>query len=81
MRSFDNRAHHPNRRVDRASMFPSSIPPMSDEQRQRMYGGIKPNFPLPDSAPAGGIQRPEMESCANCGTQTPKGSGSCADCK
>ena len=63
MRSFGDKAHHPNRRVDRASMFPSSIPQMSD------------------NAPAGGIQRPEMESCANCGTQTPKGSGSCADCK
>jgi hypothetical protein len=25
------------------------IPQMSDEQKQRMYGGIKPNFPLPDS--------------------------------
>jgi hypothetical protein len=34
-----------------------------------------------DNAPAGGIPRPEMESCTNCGTQTPKGSGSCADCK
>lgn len=34
-----------------------------------------------DNAPAGGMKRPEMESCSNCGTQTPKGSGSCADCK
>jgi hypothetical protein len=34
-----------------------------------------------DNAPAGGIQRPEMESCAGCGENTPKGSGSCADCK
>ena len=34
-----------------------------------------------DNAPAGGIKRPEMESCTNCGTETPKGSGSCADCK
>lgn len=34
-----------------------------------------------DNAPAGGIKRPEMESCTNCGTETPKGSGSCVDCK
>ena len=34
-----------------------------------------------DDAPAGGIKRPEMESCAGCGENTPKGSGSCADCK
>jgi hypothetical protein len=34
-----------------------------------------------DNAPAGGIQRPEMEACANCGENTPKGSGFCADCK
>lgn len=65
-------------RVDRSSF---GIAPMSDEQRQRMYGSIIPNFPVQDIAPAGGIPRPEMESCANCGTNTPKGSGSCADCK
>jgi hypothetical protein len=72
----EDTSKHPNRQVGRGN-----IPPMSDEQKQRLYGGIKPNFPLPDSAPAGGIQRPEMESCAGCGENTPKGSGSCADCK
>ena len=91
----EDTSKHPNRGVARQAFMmmgadmdyfqnrapAGGIPPMSDEQKQRMYGGIKPNFPLPDSAPAGGIQRPEMESCAGCGENTPKGSGSCADCK
>ena len=81
----EDTSKHPNRGVGRENFISGppagGIPPMSDEQRKRMYGGITPNFPLPDSAPAGGMKRPEMESCTNCGTNTPKGSGSCADCK
>lgn len=37
----EDTSKHPNRQVGRGS-----IPPMSDEQRKRMYGGIKPNFPV-----------------------------------
>jgi hypothetical protein len=71
-------------RVDRARFF-KAPKPMSMKELESMNGpyihpktGERMNM---DNAPAGGIQRPEMESCANCGTNTPKGSGSCADCK
>jgi hypothetical protein len=72
--------NHPNRGVSK-NMFPFG----GGEE----HGYVAPdNFqPTPkrrnarDNAPAGGIQRPEMESCVGCGQNTPKGSGSCADCK
>lgn len=72
-------------RVDRDSVFFKAPKPMSMKELESMNGpyihpktGERMNM---DNAPAGGIKRPEMESCADCGTNTPKGSGSCADCK
>lgn len=64
--------HHPNRKVDWNNIIQGIlINPLKSQNLAQDN----------DNAPAGGIKRPEMESCTNCGTETPKGSGSCADCK
>lgn len=71
-------------RVDRGSFF-KAPKPMSMQELAGMGGPyIDPKTGARmgmDDAPAGGIPRPAMEDCASCGTPTPKGSGSCADCK
>jgi hypothetical protein len=67
--------HHPNRKVGRENFM--SGPPAGWTMNNMVKGLVGQN----DDAPAGGIPRPAMESCTNCGTQTPAGSGSCIDCK
>ena len=69
--------NHPNRQVSRQS-FTEAMNAHSQRWRDAQEKRLQQDN---DNAPAGGIKRPEMESCTNCGTETPKGSGSCADCK
>lgn len=66
---------HPNRAVSR-HMFAGGgyVDVMRSPELQR-------DLDNRDNAPAGGIPRPYMEECSSCGTLTPKGSGTCADCK
>ena len=72
-------------RVDRGTFF-KPPKPMTAQEEVGFYPRIDSKtgnrvMGPEDEAPAGGIPRPAMEGCASCGTPTPKGSGTCADCK
>lgn len=70
----EDTSNHPNRKVHRESFMTG--PPAGFTMNNLVKGLVGQS----DDAPAGGIRRPAMDSCTNCGTQTPAGSGTCADC-
>jgi hypothetical protein len=71
-------------RVDRGTFF-KAPKPMSMQELESMNGpyihpktGERMNM---DNAPAGGIPRPKMHGCLDCGTPTPSDNGdTCVDC-
>jgi|688.fasta_scaffold482347_2 hypothetical protein len=68
----ENTANHPNRMVSLENFA----------QVARLGRELSKGFPqMSDDAPAGGIPRPKMHGCLDCGTPTPSDNGdTCVDC-
>ena len=82
MAKGEDTSKHPNRRVSRADMLFGQLQGMIEGTVAPQKSLAKMWASLPadnDDAPAGGIPRPQLNTCPSCGEKTPN-SGNCADC-
>lgn len=71
----EDTSKHPNRGVSRENYI--SGPPAGWTMNNMVHGLVGNS----DDAPAGGIPRPKMHGCLDCGTPTPSDGGdTCIDC-